>query len=143
MIDRTTLKRVFLPVSALLVPGLVAVSFAPGWMVVPTAALVAVAIFGQVTVNETMTARYISPPLRARMYSVRFFVGFIGAAAAAPMVAWLHERTGGLTAATLIMAGLGVITFGCALAFPDRKEELQPRLWAKLNTAGGAVVGAD
>ena len=143
MIDRTTLKRVFLPVSALLVPGLVAVSFAPGWMVVPTAALVAVAIFGQVTVNETMTARYISPPLRARMYSVRFFVGFIGAAAAAPMVAWLHERTAGLTAATLIMAGLGVITFGCALAFPDRKEELQPRLWAKLNTAGGAVVGAD
>ena len=42
------------------------------------AALVAAAIFGQVTVNETMTARYISPALRTRMYSVRFFVGFLG-----------------------------------------------------------------
>jgi MFS family permease len=129
LIDRTTLRRVFLPVSALLVPGLVAVSYAQGWLVLPTAAVVAAAIFGQVTVNETMTARYISPGLRTRMYSVRFFVGFLGAAAAAPVVAWLHERTGSLTVAILVMAGLGIVTLACALAFPDRKEELQPELW--------------
>jgi MFS family permease len=129
MIDRMTLKRVFLPVSVLLVPGLIAVSYAQGWVVVPIAALVSAAIFGQVTVNETMTARYISPALRTRMYSVRFFVGFLGAAAAAPVVAWLHESTGSLTIVTLVMAGFGVITLGCALAFPDRPEELQPELW--------------
>ena len=130
MIDRMTLKRVFLPISVLLVPGLVAVSYAQGWVVVPMAALVSAAIFGQVTVNETMTARYISPALRTRMYSVRFFVGFLGAAAAAPVVAWLHERTGSLTLVTLVMAGFGVVTLGCALAFPDRREELRPELWA-------------
>lgn len=141
MIDRTTLKRVFLPVSALLVPGLVAVSFAHGWVVLPMAAVVAAAIFGQVTVNETMTARYISPALRTRMYSVRFFVGFLGAAASAPLVAWLHERTGNLTAAILVMAGLGVVTLVCALAFPDRPEELRPELWGIAE--GGAVVAAE
>ena len=140
MIDRTTLKRVFLPISVLLVPGLVAVSYAQGWLVVPMAALVSAAIFGQVTVNETMTARYISPALRTRMYSVRFFVGFLGAAAAAPVVAWLHERTGSLTTATLVMAGFGVITLACALAFPDRKEELQPELWSDAVPAGQAVA---
>jgi MFS family permease len=129
LIDRTTLRRVFLPISALLVPGLLAVTWAQGWLVLPFAAMVAAAIFGQVTVNETMTARYISPPLRTRMYSVRFFVGFIGAAAAAPMVAWLHERTGSLASATLVMAALASVTFLCALAFPDRREELQPELW--------------
>jgi MFS family permease len=64
------------------------------------------------------------------MYSVRFFVGFLGAAAAAPVVAWLHERTGSLTLVTLVMAGFGVVTLGCALAFPDRREELRPELWA-------------
>jgi MFS family permease len=122
MIDRMTLKRVFLPISVLLVPGLVAVSYAQGWVVVPMAALVSAAIFGQVTVNETMTARYISPALRTRMYSVRFFVGFLGAAAAAPVVAWLQESTGSLTVVTLVMAGFGVVTLGCALAFPDRRE---------------------
>jgi MFS family permease len=129
LIDRTTLRRVFLPISALLVPGLLAVTWAPGWLVLPFAGMVAAAIFGQVTVNETMTARYISPALRTRMYSIRFFVGFVGAAAAAPMVAWLHERTGSLAVSILVMAGLSVITLLCALAFPDRREELQPELW--------------
>jgi MFS family permease len=129
MIDRTTLKRIFLPISLVLVPALLGVTYAQGWLVLPFAAMVAAAIFGQVTVNETMTARYISPALRTRMYSIRFFVGFIGAAAAAPMVAWLHERTGSLAASTLVMAGLGVVTLLCALAFPDREEELRPELW--------------
>ncbi len=137
MIDRTTLKRVFLPVSVLLVPGLVGVSYAQGWLVLPMAAVVAAAIFGQVTVNETMTARYISPALRARMYSVRFFVGFLGAAASAPLVAWLYERTGSLATVTLVLAGFGVVTLGCALAFPDRREELQPELWADADRGGG------
>lgn len=131
LIDRTTLKRIFLPVSALLVPGLVAVSYVQGWLVLPVAAVVAAAIFGQVTVNETMTARYISPALRTRMYSIRFFVGFLGAAAAAPLVALLHERTGSLATATLMKAGLGVVTLLCALAFPDREEELRPELWGQ------------
>jgi MFS family permease len=143
MIDRTTLKRVFLPVSVLLVPGLVAVSYAQGWLVLPTAALVAAAIFGQVTVNETMTARYISPALRARMYSVRFFVGFLGAAASAPIVAWLYDRTGSLAAVTLVLAGFGVVTLGCALAFPDRREELRPELWAEASGVARMVVAAE
>jgi MFS family permease len=129
LIDRTTLRRVFLPISAMLVPGLLAVTWAQGWLVLPFAAIVAAAIFGQVTVNETTTARYISPAMRTRMYSVRFFVGFIGAAAAAPMVACLHERTGSLAPATLAMAALAIVTFLCALAFPDRREELRPDLW--------------
>jgi MFS family permease len=129
MIDRTTLKRVFLPISMLLVPGLLGATYAQGWLVLPVAALVAAAIFGQVTINDTMTARYISPALRTRMYSVRFFVGFFGAAAAAPLVAWLHERTGSLATVTLVMAALGVVTLLCALAFPDREEELRPELW--------------
>ncbi|MDN8872710.1 hypothetical protein Q0M10_13870, partial [Staphylococcus aureus] len=90
-----------MPMALLLGPALAALSFAQGWLVLPLAALCAATIFGQVTVNETMTARYISPALRAKMYSVRFFVGFLGAAAAAPLVAFLHERTGNLTAVTL------------------------------------------
>jgi hypothetical protein len=28
------------------------------------------------------------------------------------------------------MAAFGSVTLGCALFFPDRKEELQPELWA-------------
>ena len=53
----------------------------------------------------------------------------IGTAGAAPMVAWLNERTGSLATATLVMADLASDTFRRALAFPDRREGLRPELW--------------
>ena len=130
LIDRLTLRRVFLPMAMVLVPCMAALSVARGWAVLPVAGLVAGVIFGQVTVNETMTARYISPSMRARMYSVRFFVGFLGAAAAAPLVGILHERTGNLAAVTAVLAGFALVTLGCALFFPNRREELHPELWS-------------
>jgi MFS family permease len=135
MIDRNTLKRVFLPVSIVLAPAMLALSFAQGWLVLPLAAAVAASVFGQVTVNDTMTARYISPALRAKIYSVRFFVGFLGSAAAAPLVSTLYERTGSVVAATSVLAVFSVVTLGCALFFPNRKEELQPELWADARPA--------
>ncbi len=135
LIDRHTLKRVFLPISIVLAPAMALLSIAQGWLVLPLAGAVAASIFGQVTVNETMAARYISPELRARIYSVRFFVGFLGAAASAPVVSFLHERTGNLTAVTLVLAVFSVVTLACALFFPDRKEELAPELWAQVQTA--------
>jgi MFS family permease len=131
MIDRNTLKRVFLPVSIVLAPAMLALSFAQGWLALPLAAAVAASIFGQVTVNETMAARYISPALRARIYSVRFFVGFLGAAAAAPVVSILYERTGSVAAVTAVLSVFSVVTLGCALFFPNRREELEPELWAR------------
>jgi MFS family permease len=129
LIDRMTLRRVFLPMAAVLVPGMAALSFLQGPAVLPVAGIVAAVIFGQVTVNETMTARYISPPLRARMYSVRFFVGFLGSSLAAPLVGLLHERTGSLAAVTLVLSAVALITLFCALFFPNRPEELRPELW--------------
>ncbi len=129
MIDRNTLKRIFLPVSLVLTPAMASLSFAQGWLVLPLCAAVAASIFGQVTVNETMAARYISPALRARIYSVRFFVGFLGAAAAAPVVSILYERTGSVGVVTAVLSGFCVVTLLCALFFPNRPEELAPELW--------------
>lgn len=131
LIDRMTLKSVFLPLALVLAPGLAALAWLHGWAMLLVAGLVAAVIFGQVTVNETMTARYISPETRARMYSVRFFVGFLGAAAAPSLVGLLEQRTGSLTIVMLVLAVFALITLGCAVFFPDRKEELEPSLWAE------------
>lgn len=64
------------------------------------------------------------------MYSVRFFVGFLGAAAAAPVVGILHERTGSLAAVMVVLAAVALAMLACAWYFPDRPEELRPELWA-------------
>ncbi|MDQ1080224.1 nitrate/nitrite transporter [Pseudoroseomonas cervicalis] len=130
MIDRMTLKRVFLPMALVQVPAMLALAWAQGWMVLPLAALLAASIFGQVTVNETMTARYIAPALRVKLYSIRFFVGFLGAAAASPLIGLLHQATGNLSATIVVLAGFGSVTLLCALFFPDREEELKPEMWA-------------
>ena len=111
-------------------PLMLALSFAQGPVVLPLAAALAASIFGQVTVNETMTARYVAPPLRVRLYSIRFFIGFIGAAAAAPLVGLLHDATGGMAATLVVLAAVSAITLACALFFPDREEELKPELWS-------------
>jgi len=131
LIDRHTLRSVFVPMALVLAPTLLALSVLRGWTLLPVAAMAAAAIFGQVTVNETMTARYIAPALRARMYSVRFFVGFLGSALSAPLVGLLHERTGSLSAVMLVLAVVALVTLGCALAFPNRREELKPELWTR------------
>ncbi|MCS6932815.1 MAG: MFS transporter [Acetobacteraceae bacterium] len=129
-IDRTTLRRVFLPLALVQAPGLLALALLDGWVLVPIAGIVAASVFGQVTVNETMTARYVAPALRAKLYSVRFTVGFLGAAVASPLIGWLHAATGGMTAMLLLLAAFGLVVLGCALAFPDREEELHPERWA-------------
>ena len=130
MIDRMRIKQVFVPLALIPAPAFFLLSFLEGWMVVPLSGLLAAAIFGQVTVNETMTARYIAPALRAKMYSVRFFVGFLGSAAAAPLVGWLHAATGSVAAAIVVLGGFALVIIACAFAFPDREEELKPELWA-------------
>lgn len=131
MIDRKTLKSVFMPLAFVQVPGLLALSFLDGWAVLPVSAMVAAAIFGQVTVNETMTARYVAPPLRAKLYSIRFTVGFLGAALASPLVGFLHEATGDMALAMVVLAGVASVTLACALWFPNRPEELRPEDWSK------------
>jgi MFS family permease len=141
MIDRRTLKGVFMPLAVVQLPCLLALSVAQGWLVLPLSALMAASIFGQVTVNETMTARYVAPALRAKLYSVRFTIGFLGAAAASPLVGFLHEATGSLALGMVVLAAFGGITLICALAFPNRPEELRPELWAK--PAGAAPVAAE
>ena len=126
-----------------LAPAMALLAFARGWMALPLAGIVAAVIFGQVTINETMTARYISPPMRAKIYSLRFFIGFVGGAAAAPLVGYLHERTGSLSLVVLILAIVACVTLACAVAFPDRREELSPELWERAPERAPAVAPAE
>ena len=135
LIDRHTLRQVFLPLAAILAPALLGMAVLRGWALLPVAGLAAAVIFGQVTVNETMTARYIAPAIRTRMYSIRFFVGFLGAAGSAPLVGMLHDRTGSLGVVLVVLGLVALIVLGCALIFPNRPEELRPELWARLSDA--------
>jgi hypothetical protein len=51
------------------------------------------------------------------------------------VVSIFYERTGSAAAVTMVLAVFCVVTLGCALFFPNRKEELQPELWADAQPA--------
>jgi hypothetical protein len=52
------------------------------------------AIYGQVTVNDIILARYTADAWRGRVYAVRYFTLFISAGAAIAMISLLHNSGG-------------------------------------------------
>ncbi len=130
VIDRLPLKTVFVPLALMQAPCLYFAATAEGWAVVWLTVPLMVAIFGQVTVNDAMIARYTADEWRARAFSVRYFMSFAAAATAVPLVAGLHEKTGGFTLTFMVLAVGGLVIFLSALAFPMRREEVAPRVAA-------------
>jgi len=123
-IDRLELKRVYLPLGLLLAPALGLLSISSGLGAVLCAAAAIFAIFGQVTANETMVARYVAPAWRARAYAVRYFVSFLAGSTAPRVIGDLHNLTGAITASVVVLFGCGLVMLGCAILFPLRREEV-------------------
>lgn len=123
LIDRWPLKQVFLPLAALQAPCLIVASLTSDWALLPVAAATMFALFGQVTINDAMVARYSSGAWRARVYAMRYFVSFGASALAIPLVRLTHG-SGGFSALLLVLAGLAAVTLAAAALFPHRPEEL-------------------
>ena len=125
LVDRYPLRTVFLPLAALQAPCLFLAVSAQNWAMLALAVGMMFAIFGQVTINDTMVARYTTDAWRARVYAVRYVVSFSASASAVPLVAFLHGRTGGFDLTFKVLAIFGLVVFLGAALFPHRPEEVQ------------------
>ncbi len=130
IIDRLPLRRVFIPVAALQAPCLFLAGWAVGWPLAGLAAGIMFAVFGQVTINDAMIARYTSDEWRSRAFAIRYVMSFGASATAVPLIAWLHGRSGDFQSLYMILGACGVIIFLAALAFPLRPEEIAPQATA-------------
>ena len=65
-----------------------------GWWLLPSLALAVAAIYGQVTVNDLVLARYTPAGWRGRIYAIRFFLIFTMAGPAAWGIGRLYEQGG-------------------------------------------------
>ena len=117
VIDRVSLKLPFVLLTFCQAPLLLAMAWADGWVVILLGAAFMFAVFGQVTVNDSMVANFVAPQWQARVFALRYFVSFGASAAAIPMIAFIEPRQG-LTGLYLVMTGFAVLTFGAALVFP-------------------------
>ena len=79
-------------------------TYADGFALMVALAIAVAAIYGQVTVNDIVLARYTADAWRGRVYAVRYFLLFISAGVAIGMISLLHER-GGFTLVLAANAG--------------------------------------
>lgn len=118
LVDRYTLKQIFVTVSFLQAPCLLLAGFTGSWWLVLPCLGVMFAVFGQVTINDTMVARYTSDEWRARAFSLRYLLSFGASATAVPLIALIYERGGGFDTLFGVLAALGFSIFLSALVFP-------------------------
>jgi len=69
-------------------------AYADGIALMAALAIAVAAIYGQVTVNDIVLARYTADAWRGRVYAVRYFLLFISAGVAIGMISLLHEYGG-------------------------------------------------
>jgi len=124
IIDRQPLKVGFVAIAVFQAPFLAAAAFAKGWLLIVVVVAMIFTIFGQVTFNDGMVARYANSDWRARVYAVRYLLSFGVSAVAIPLVAFMHAH-GGFTALLEVLSLCSLLVLVGALLFPYRRDEIE------------------
>ncbi|VVB43845.1 Major facilitator superfamily transporter [Beijerinckiaceae bacterium RH AL1] len=121
LLDRHSLKAVFLPLSVLLAPLLFVAARLGSVPLIVVSIGIIIGIFGQVTINDAMVGKYTSDAWRARAFAARYFLGFTAAGVSVGLVAWLHDK-GGFALTLQALGLLCVMVLAGALIFPSERQ---------------------
>jgi MFS family permease len=121
LLDRHSLKNVFLPLALMIVPALFLASTMTDYGLILLAIVIIAAVFGQVTVNDTMLGKYTVDEWRGRAYSARYFLGFTAAGLSVGLISILYNQ-GGFDLMLKSIAALSLFTVLGAVIFPQEKR---------------------
>jgi MFS family permease len=121
LLDKHALKNVFLPLAIGIVPALFLASTLTDYSLILSAIVIVIAVFGQVTVNDTMLGKYTVDEWRGRAYSIRFFLGFTAAGLSVGLVSVLYNQ-GGFDLMLKSIAALSLLTVLGAVILPREKK---------------------
>jgi MFS family permease len=110
LVERFSAHGMFTVITGLGFVGNLWAAYADGLALMVALAIAIAAIYGQVTVNDMVLARYTADAWRGRVYAVRYFLVFISAAVAVGMISLLHER-GGFTLVLAVNAVIALVMF--------------------------------
>ena len=122
LIDRHPLKAILVTVAAFQVPLLFLAGTMEGIAMVMIAVAMMFVVFGQIPINDAMVAKYTDERWRSRAYAARYVITFGAAAAAVPLVAYLHDETGGFERIFVVLAVFAAGTLLAALGLPNRRR---------------------
>jgi MFS family permease len=118
LVERISAPNLFVAVTAFGFAGNLWATYATGIPLMIALAVAVAAIYGQVTVNDIILARYTADAWRGRVYAVRYFTLFISAGIAIAMISLLHKSGGfalvlgvnSIVALAMFLATLGLVT---------------------------------
>jgi MFS family permease len=118
LVERISAPNLFVAVTAFGFAGNLWATYATGIPLMMALAVAVAAIYGQVTVNDIILARYTADAWRGRVYAVRYFTLFISAGIAIAMISLLHKSGGfalvlgvnSIVALAMFLATLGLVT---------------------------------
>jgi MFS family permease len=108
LVEKFPLHVLFAAVAALQFVGVLWAATATGKVLLVALGVAMAAIYGQVTVNDLVIARYTSDAWRGRAYAVRYFLTFVVSGVAVAAIAFLHAR-GGFDLVLGASAGVAVV----------------------------------
>jgi MFS family permease len=94
LVERFSPHAMFAAITALGFLGNLWAAYADGITLMIALAIAIAAIYGQVTVNDMVLARYTADAWRGRIYAVRYFLLFVSAGVAIAMISQLHDSGG-------------------------------------------------
>jgi MFS family permease len=94
LVERFRLHILFAVLAIMQFAGVVWTAYASGATVLVALAFTMAAIYGQITVNDLIIARYTADAWRGRVFAVRYFLTFTTSSIAVLMIAFLYGRGG-------------------------------------------------
>ncbi|MBV8838789.1 MAG: MFS transporter, partial [Alphaproteobacteria bacterium] len=129
-VDRVVPHLIMSVIAAVQVIGILLAAYTSGWWLLPGLALAVAAIYGQVTVNDLVLARYTPPAWRGRIYAIRFFLIFTMAGPAALGIGWLYDHGGfnvvlGVGTGIAILGALNTFAISALVTGAERRRAVQ------------------
>jgi len=131
LVERFPLHILFAIAAVMQFSGVVWAAYASGVSLLFALAFTMAAIYGQITLNDLVIARYTADAWRSRVYAVRYFLTFMVSGVAVSMIALLYGRGGfnlvlGTTAVIALGFLLAVIAIAAIANGVEKTRTLQP-----------------
>ncbi|MGB6285026.1 MAG: MFS transporter [Xanthobacteraceae bacterium] len=117
LVERIPPHILFAAIAVMQFTGVVWAAYASGASLLVALAFTMAAIYGQITVNDLLIARYTADAWRGRVYAVRYFITFMISGVAVSMIAVFYARGGfGLVLSATAIIAMGVLVAAIAIA---------------------------
>ncbi|MEQ8702175.1 MAG: MFS transporter [Bauldia litoralis] len=117
LVDRYSLRSVFMTVAALQAVLLFAMIQLDGWAALLIATAFMLAVFGQIPINDVLVGRIAHSDWRSRVYAMRYIVTFSVMALSVPMIAWIYA-VWGFGTLFMVLAVAVVVIFATVCLLP-------------------------